>query len=67
MKWELKPNGDWIAQGEKGHFLLWKEGRFWKGLYMHEVGNVVRFRLWCKTLKEIKRICQENYYWEGDL
>lgn len=71
MKWEKyvdvygRENGDWIAQGEKGHFLLWKDGKIWRGLYMHEIGRVVRFRFWRSTLKEAKQLCQENYHWEA--
>lgn len=65
MKWVLKPDGDWIAQGEKGHFLLWKERIGWKGLYMVEFGKVVKFRLWDKSLKNLKKRCEENYYWEA--
>ena len=67
MKWKKEANGDWIAQGEKGHFLLWKlKGRKgWFGLYMVEFGNVVKFRLYDKSLKELKKKCEENYYWES--
>ena len=71
MKWAKdkdrfgRENGDWIAQGEKGHFLLWKDGAIWRGLYMHEIGRVERFRFYARTLKEAKAICQENYYWEA--
>lgn len=64
MKWEKKPNGDWIAQGDKGHFLLWKDGRVWRGLYMVEFGNVVRFRYIARDLKAAKTIAEENYHWE---
>lgn len=65
MKWEKQKNGDWLAQGEKGHFLLWRYGQIWKGLYMHEIGRVVRFRFFSKTLQEAKNLCEENYYWEA--
>lgn len=67
MQWKKESNGDWIAQGEKGHFLLWKlKGRKgWFGLYMVEFGNVVKFRLYDKSLKELKKKCEENYYWEA--
>ena len=65
MKWELLPCGDWIAQGEKGHFLLWKDYVGWKALYMVEVGRVVKFRLWDRSLKNLKKRCEENYYWEA--
>jgi hypothetical protein len=65
MKWERKANGDWVALGEHGHFLLWKDGRIWRGLYMHEIGHVVKFRMFAKDLKTLKRMCEENYHWEG--
>lgn len=65
MKWEKTFDGDWLAQGEKGHFLLWKDGNIWRGLYMHEIGRVVRFRLWDRNLKLLKKKCEENYYWEA--
>lgn len=64
MKWVKKENGDWIAQGEKGHFILWKDGKIWKGLYMVEFGNVVKFRFWKRDLKTAKKFCEENYNWE---
>ena len=54
MKWEKKANGDWLAQGEKGHFLLWKDRTIWKGLYMHEIGRIVKFRFYKASLKEAK-------------
>ncbi len=65
MKWAKQANGDWIAQGEKGHFLLWKDGGIWRGLYMHEIGRVVIFRFYAKYLKGAKEFCEENYYWEA--
>ena len=65
MKWERKANGDYVAQGEHGHFLLWKDGRIWRGLYMHEIGRVVRFRFWKPTFRQAKTLCEENYHWEG--
>lgn len=71
MKWAKyvdmygRENGDWIAQGEKGHFLLWKDGKIWRGLYMHEIGRVVRFRFVSKDLRSAKKMAEENYYWEA--
>lgn len=65
MKWKKQKNGDWLAQGEKGHFLLWKYGKSWKGLYMHEFGRVVGFYFYGRTLQEIKKKSEENYYWEA--
>ena len=64
MIWEKQSNGDWIAQGKKGHFLLWKYGGIWRGLYMQEFVRVVRFRFYANDLKQAKKIAEENYYWE---
>ena len=64
MKWEKLKNGDWIAQGEKGDFLLWKEGRVWKGRYRHIYCENAKFRLGALTLKELKKRCENNAYWE---
>ena len=30
-----------------------------------EFGRVVKFRLWDKSLKLLKKRCEENYYWES--
>lgn len=65
MKWEKQYNGDWKAQGEHGHFLLWKDRNIWKGLYMHKIGRIVKFRFFAKTLKDAKEICECNYNWEA--
>lgn len=71
MKWKKdvdsfgRENGDWIAQGRVGHFLLWKDGRHWKGLYMVEFGRVVRWRFFANDLRTAKRMAEENYNWEA--
>lgn len=66
MKWAKTGRKDeWKAQGEKGHFLVWKDGRVWKALYMVEFGRVVKFRFMGKDVKDVKKKCEENYYWEA--
>ncbi len=66
MKWaKTNRKDEWIAQGEKGHFLVWKDGRWWRALYMVEFGRVVKFRFSDRTVKSIKKRCEENYYWEA--
>ena len=65
MKWVKQPNGDWMAQGEHGHFLIWKYGNIYKGFYMHEIGRIVKFRFFAKSLKEAKEMCEGNYHWES--
>ena len=64
MKWEKLANGDYKAQGEHGHFLLWRYGNAWKGLYMHEIGKIVKFRFFAKTLQEAKSLAEGNSHWE---
>lgn len=65
MQWDRETNGDWIAKGEKGHFLIWKYGNIYKGLYMRTENKEVRFRFFRNTLAEAKKLCEENHYWEG--
>ena len=64
MKWKRELNGDWKAEGEHGHFLIWKYGNSYKGLYMHKVGKIVKFRFFARTLADAKKMCEENYHWE---
>ena len=68
MKWEklISRSGweTWKAQGKNGHFLLWKDGRIWRGLYMRTKDAAVQFRFWKHTIKEAKKYCEKNYYWE---
>lgn len=74
MRWEKKLDifgkwkGDWVAKGKNGHFLLWKDasGKGWRILYMDDANMKVKFRLWQKDLRNAKRVCQENYYWEDE-
>lgn len=72
MKWEKrvdifgKDTGDWIAKGSVGHFLLWKDGKGWRILYMDDVNKKVKFRCWADDLRHAKKLCEENYYWEDD-
>ena len=65
MKWVKLSNGDWEAKGEKGDFLLWKDGKWWKGRYRHIYCENAKFYVYAPTLNEIKKKCEENYYWEA--
>ena len=65
MKWEKLSNGDWIAQGTKGHFLLWKERVGWKGLYMIDGVRIVKYRWWDRSLANLKKRCKAAKEWEA--
>lgn len=65
MKWEKLKNGDWIARGDKGDFLVWKDGRTWRARYRHIYCQIPKFFLWDLTLKDIKERCERNAYWEA--
>jgi hypothetical protein len=70
MKWAKyvdrfgRETGDWVAKGEIGHFLLWKDGEMWRGLYKQKGADDAKFRFRKKTLREAKQWCEDNYYWE---
>lgn len=64
MEWEKDKDGDWVAKGKHGDFLLWKEGIWWKGRYSGYDSNkwfTLRPR---RNVKELKSLCESNYYWE---
>lgn len=71
MKWAKdvdrfgRETGDWIAQGAAGHFLLWKDGGIWRGLYKQKGATERKFCFCKKTLREAKQWCEDNYYWEA--
>lgn len=71
MKWAKdldrfgRETGDWVAKGEMGHFLLWKDGGMWRGLYKQKGADDTKFRFRKKTLREAKQWCEDNYYWEA--
>lgn len=64
MKWECVANLRWQAKGKHGDFLIWKEGKRWKGRYLSADKTNNFFLPWKKSLKEMKTICEDNYYWE---
>lgn len=63
MKWQHLDNGDWMAVGANGDFLLWRERNFWKMRYRTK-GKEVLFRGGNKDLRTLKKQCENNYYWE---
>lgn len=64
MTWERLDNGDRQAQGEKGDFLLWKEGRLWKSRYRSKDHKTHFFLPKTRYLEEAKKICEKSIYWE---
>ena len=72
MKWEKqrdrfgRETGDIIAKGKRGHFLLWKDGHGWRILYMDKTKEKVVYRSGAPTLREAKKQCEENFYWEEE-
>ena len=64
MEWEQDKDGDWSAQGKRGRFAVWKEGRSWRGRYASNNGsysfNLPRGLL----LEQLKSMCENNRYWE---
>lgn len=64
MKWERLPNGDWIARGKYGDFLVWKDGRTFKARY-RSIDHVKIFFLPIKrNMSAAKAVCENNYHWE---
>ena len=72
MTWEKqrdrfgRETGDIIAKGKRGHFLLWKDGHGWRILYKDTTRDKVVYRSGAPTLKEAKKQCEENFYWEDE-
>ena len=64
MEWKILDNGDWQAKGTVGNFLLWKKGKRWTGRYAANKGSHF-FKLPFGSLKDLKDICENNYYWEA--
>lgn len=64
MKWIKQANGYWLAQGNNGNFLLWKERGMWRGRYLSNDGMKF-FRMPARQkISEIKAMCEDNAYWE---
>ena len=64
MQWVQDKDGDWIAQGKRGRFVLWKEGRKWRGRYLSRA-DIFWFDLpRGLSLEQLKTMCESNRYWE---
>lgn len=61
MKW-IKDGSFWIAKGNDGTFKIKKQHGLFYGKY---IGKDKSFNFPPKkSIKELKQIIQENYYWE---
>lgn len=66
MKWEKLNNGDWQADGKRGDFLIWKDGKVWKSRY-RSIDLTRHFFLPVKYyLKEAKKLCEKSSFWEKE-
>lgn len=63
MEWIKNSDGDYEAKGEKGRFLIWKNGSKWYVNYSAFKGYH-NFSFKCGTLKDAKAACERNFYWE---
>lgn len=63
MQW-VYDGEDWKAEGEKGDFLIWRLRRgFYKARYRTKDERFLFF-IGFGSLEELKRRCENNYYWE---
>lgn len=65
MKWIRLDNGDWQAQGKEGDFLVFKWGNVWKARYRSKDHKKLFFLPVRRLLAPLKKICEENEYWEA--
>lgn len=64
MQWVQVAFCDWEAKGSEGDFRVWKDGRIWRGRY-RSVDHKKHFFLPSrKTEKEMKNLCEDNFFWE---
>ena len=62
MKWVKLNYKKWVAQGKDGKFVIHKSGIFYIAKYF---SDEIEFTLpWNRSIKELKKMCEENYYWE---
>lgn len=65
MKWLRKTSTTVIAQGKEGAFYLENRSGHW---YARYIAKEKAFNLPPKRLlKDIKKMCEENFYWEDEL
>lgn len=64
MCWKRLPNGDYVANGKAGDFLIWRKGRIWYSRYRSIDKKYTFFLPQCRHVKESKVLCENNFYWE---
>lgn len=64
MKWVQVGFCDWEAKGVNGDFRVWKDGRIWKGRYRSTDKKQQFFLPSKSSVKEMKAVCEDNYFWE---
>lgn len=60
MKW-TKDGNKQVAKGEYGTFVISKSRGFYIAKYFGEKNFTFPLN---RSIKDLKEICQENYYWE---
>lgn len=66
MKWIKKDSGAYEAVGKLGKFEIWKNGSKWIGDYEGFL-NKKYFQLPAKkSVKILKELCEDNFYWEEE-
>ena len=65
MKWEHIAFCDWEAKGARGDFRVWKDGKVWKGRYRSADNLHLLFLPVQKSVKAIKKLCENSSLWEG--
>ncbi len=60
MKWQ-KQGKMQVAQGEEGKFIIEKVKGYYKAKY---IGNITFVLPRKRFIKEVKEMCENNFYWE---
>lgn len=64
MEWVKTSPSVWKAKGVHGEFIVHKSGRKWSGVY-HTLNDSYFFFIPEQlSVKEVKKMCEENKYWE---
>ena len=61
-KWEKTQFG-WKAKCKEGEFVLYKDGRGWKGHYHTPDDSYFFFLPWRSKVNMLKRVCETNKHW----
>lgn len=64
MTWQRLDNGDYMAEGESGDFLIWKDDWGWKSRYRSKDKVRHFFLPKVRYLADAKKQCEKNHFWE---